>query len=338
MLRMGASFATGRATLKSTPQATLPFFWYYSAAKMESAIITSQTLLKLAIASLLTCGLGYWVESTIGWHAIIEQWQTLPLTTLGLCFGLTLLSHALRGTRLLYTYKQLPSEKPWQALPVLGISFIHNAANFILPMRLGELVLPALSRMQLAIPIKDSFRALLGIRLFDLHVLISLLICFQPSLLGIWRLPLLLFAVAGLILLPWLGKFRLLSGFFPPQLHHYPAISITYTLSILIWGIKLFAFYTLFSAFIPLDLATAATGILMADLSSALPINGFASAGSYEAAFAAGLLLSDSYHNALLSAIINLHIFLLFSNIVAAALGWLILIATPKSLPDKNHA
>jgi uncharacterized membrane protein YbhN (UPF0104 family) len=310
------------------------------AAKTESAAITitSKTLFKLLIASALTLGLGYWVESTIGWHAIVNQWQTLPLSTLLLCFGLTLFSHTLRGTRLLYTYKQLPSENPWQAMPVLGISFIHNAANFILPMRLGELVLPALSRYQLSVPIKDSFRALLGIRLFDLHVLVTLLVLFQHALLGIWQIPLIIAAFLGLILLPWFGRFEFLSGFFPPQFHHYTAISITYGLSILIWGIKLFAFYTLFTAFVPLNLSDAATGILMADLSSALPINGFASAGSYEAAFAAGLLLSDSYHNALLSAIINLHIFLLFSNIVAAALGWLILVITPKSSAEKNRA
>ncbi len=266
-----------------------------------------------------------WVEKTIGWTAIAKQWQTLPLLTLAVCSALTLLSHALRGARLVYCYQQLNGHPKFDAFTVVAISFIHNAANFIFPMRLGEIVLPALSRYKLSISLKDSIKVLLGIRLFDLHVLIFLLVLLQKSLLGVWQIPLVIILFAGLCMLPFCQHIKYIKALYPPQYRSFTTVAATYSLSLIVWSVKLMAFYWIFNAFAAIPFVAAATGILTADLSSTLPINGFASAGSYEAAFAAGLYATGSLHEALIAAIINLHIFLLLSNIVAAAVGWFIL-------------
>lgn len=284
-----------------------------------------KTSLKVALATFLTLALIVWVEMTTGWVTVVGQWQQVSLATIGLCLLMTLASHGFRGGRLVYCYRQLVPRPALDPIRVSAVSFLHNAANFMLPMRLGELVLPALSKQQLSVGVKDSLRVLLGIRLFDLHVLVFLVVALQTSMLGVWHTPLLICLGGGLFLLPLLGRLSFVKPFFPPQYRSLWPVMISYGLSVIIWLVKLVAFYGIFSAFVEMPFVKAATGILVADLSSTLPVNGFASAGSYEAAFAAGLYLSGEAKMHLVSAIINLHIFLLLSNMLAAVAGWFIL-------------
>lgn len=283
------------------------------------------TFFKYCLATGITAALLVWIQQTIGFRAILDSWKALSLSTLLICFALTLLSHTLRGIRLIHGYKLLNETTSASPVKTIAVSFIHNAANFILPMRLGEAVLPLLSRYKLQVSIKNSVSVLLGLRLFDLHVLVGLLLLLQSNWFGDYHLPLVIVFFGGLVLLPFFSNVSFIKPFYPPQFEGYLHIAFSYTLSLAIWLIKLVAFYWIFKHFAALSFVTAATGILTADLSSALPINGFASAGSYEAAFAAGLYVSQEFEQSILAAIINLHIFLLLSNIVAAAAGWVVL-------------
>lgn len=281
---------------------------------------------KWIVAIFITCALIIWAELSLGWASLLVLWQAVPMQVILMAGLMTLFSHLLRGLRLVHAYHQLLLPIKLNALKVIAVSWIHNAANFILPMRLGEIVLPALSRFQLNVPIKESVSSLIGIRLFDLHVLLVLVLLFQrqlPSALQVTLIGLLMF---GLVILPYCQKLPFIHRFYPCQFLTLSTLSISYLLSLLIWVVKLTAFYWIFSYFIQLEFFSSVLGILLADLSSTLPINGLASAGSYEAAFSLGLMINEPQVQEVLAPIINLHLFLLLSNILIALLGISILI------------
>ena len=85
-----------------------------------------------------------------------------------------LISHMLRAVRLAMCYRRLDR----RLREITGIAFIHNSLNFWLPMRLGELALPLLSRFSLNLPVVDSTLTLIFIRLMDIHVLLLLVFYF----------------------------------------------------------------------------------------------------------------------------------------------------------------
>ncbi|CAA0082356.1 Uncharacterised protein [BD1-7 clade bacterium] len=296
----------------------------------ERPAIKISPVVKLIFVVLFTLALIIWAQQALSWSNILKHWETVSLSLVLGCLGMTVISHLLRGLRLFHGYKLLPDSAGLAAGPVFGVSLVHNAANFVLPMRLGELVLPALSRLRLNVNMTESVKTLLGIRLFDLHVLVGLILLLQLQRWGWWAVGGLAVLFAGLLVLPLFERIGPIRKFAPPQYRHYGAIAISYVLTALIWCVKLIAFYWIFNHFMPMAFNEAAVGILTADLSSSLPINGLASAGSYEAAFAAGLAATSNFSDASLAPIINLHLFLLASNIMAAAVGGLILMFSKK--------
>ncbi len=301
------------------------------ADRIRKRVIKISPVYKLIFVVVLTVGLIAWVQHELSWTTILAHWESVSPALIVGCLAMTVLSHLMRGLRLFHGYKLLPDTRTLGAAPVMGVSLVHNAANFILPMRLGELVLPALSRLKLNVNVTESVKTLIGIRLFDLHVLVSLILFLQMRNLGWISYTGLAVLFSGLLILPFFERITFLQKWAPPQYRHFGAIAISYALTLGIWLVKLIAFYWIFNHFMPMAFDQAAVGILTADLSSSLPVNGLASAGSYEAAFAAGLAATSSLSESSLAPIINLHLFLLFSNILAAAVGGIIL-----SLPKKS--
>lgn len=287
--------------------------------------------LRWIIASVIFALLLFAVEHYLGWSNILSQWSEFdPLIFTGLTL-LTLLSYLLRAERV-YRYFGKRLGHPRRAY--LRISFIHNALNNFLPMRLGEAAFPLLMRRQFQQSMLSSTAGLVWIRLMDLHVLLLLAAIALGSLLpSVGYL-----ALAGLIIGP------LLIALFRPQIqqllpqklvikanelahllpHSSALIISTYLQTLLIWLVKLFALVVVLQTFLPIDFVAAWVAVTTADLSGVLPIHGLAGSGTYEAAMLAALLPLGFDAQSALAAAINLHIYLLGVSALSVPLALLV--------------
>ena len=287
--------------------------------------------LRWVIASTIFALLLLAVEHYLGWASVLEQWAVVdPAVFTGLTL-LTLISYLLRAERV-YRYFGQRQGHPRRAY--LRISFIHNALNNFLPMRLGEAAFPLLMRRQFRQSMLSSTAGLVWIRLMDLHVLLLLAALALGSL-----LPTLGYlALAGLIIGPVLVTLlrsqlmRLLPARFKAKaqelthlLPHSSALVIsTYLQTLLIWVVKLLALVLVLQAFLPIDFVAAWIAVTTADISGVLPIHGLAGSGTYEAAMLAALIPLGFAAEQALSAAINLHIYLLGVSALSVPLALLI--------------
>lgn len=290
--------------------------------------------LRWVLASVIFAVLILAVDHYLGWHQVLRQWAVIdPLVFTGLTL-LTLLSYLLRAERV-YRYFGKHLEHPRTAY--LRISFIHNALNNFLPMRLGEAAFPLLMRRQFKQSMLSSTAGLVWIRLMDLHVLLLLAAVALGSL-----LPTLGYlALAGLLLGP-AALFTLrhqLLQLLPARLaskidevtHLLPKsaalVISTYLQTLLIWIVKLLALVLVLQAFLPIDFVAGWVAVTTADISGVLPIHGLAGSGTYEAAMLAALVPLGFGAEQALSAAINLHIYLLGVSALSVPLA--LLVPTP---------
>lgn len=287
--------------------------------------------LRWVIASTIFALLLLAVEHYLGWASVLEQWAVVdPAVFTGLTL-LTLISYLLRAERV-YRYFGQRQGHPRRAY--LRISFIHNALNNFLPMRLGEAAFPLLMRRQFRQSMLSSTAGLVWIRLMDLHVLLLLAALALGSL-----LPTLGYlALAGLIVGPVLvtllrsqlmrllpTRFKVKAQELTHLLPHSSALVIsTYLQTLLIWVVKLLALVLVLQAFLPIDFVAAWIAVTTADISGVLPIHGLAGSGTYEAAMLAALIPLGFAAEQALSAAINLHIYLLGVSALSVPLALLI--------------
>ena len=78
---------------------------------------------------------------------------------------------AFAGLRTWLLFEQVP------LLEALGMSFVHNTANNLAPMRLGELALPILARWLGKVEFSVGLTSLLWIRLLDFISLVGISFC-----------------------------------------------------------------------------------------------------------------------------------------------------------------
>jgi len=299
-----------------------------SPAKPLRLIITVGLFLALLVA----------VQFTIGWQALLQPWAEAPIDGLLLALALTFLSYGLRAIRL-YTYFHAEVGNRWSLC--LRLMLQHNLYNNLLPMRTGEISFPLLMSRYFAIPLGRSLPALLWFRLLDLHTLALLVLIALPLPWGA-RTSLLLALLA--LPLPWLmlkfthrlrrapipdsripnGEPRwrdwlrhLLEGL--PQGHALFWSSWFWT--VVNWVIKMLVFAWVLGLFIELPLAGALMGAISGDLTSILPINGLAGAGTYEAGVIAGLMPYDINTKTSLAAAVNLHLFMLAATLLGGAVS-----------------
>lgn len=285
------------------------------------------TLLKVVFASAMVLALAIWVQKEFGWIETLAVWQNIPFSIIATSAGFVIVSHLARVTRVHYAYNRL---QPTAFKRTIGVSLVHNTVSFLLPMRLGELALPALSKHQLAIDIKYATATLLLIRLFDAHVLLCLLLLFAGNLwFGDYALvvPLVLIAALPLCmrLLQMAGyRFSRLS-FATSLFQKNTSWMILYGYTLIIWVIKMFALALLASSLghLPIDHAWIAT--IIADGSALSPITGFANAGTFELAFALPLLPLGYTIEPLVKTAVNVHLFIFVINICVGIAGFLLL-------------
>ena len=287
--------------------------------------------LRWILASLIFALLILLVEHYYGWAGILAQWSIVDLSDLALLTLLTLTSYVLRAERV-YRYFGQRMQHPRSAY--LKISFVNNALNNFLPMRLGEAAFPLLMKRQFKQSMLSSTAGLVWIRLMDLHVLLLLAAIALGALLpAIGYL-----ALAALILGPILiGVFHShLLELLPQRLktklselqhllpHSRGVIVVTYLQTLIIWIVKLAALTLVLQAFLAIDFIPAWVAVTTADLSGVLPIHGIAGSGTYEAAMLAALIPLGFEVEAALSAAINLHIYLLGVSALSVPLALLI--------------
>ena len=287
--------------------------------------------LRWILASLIFSLLILLVEHYYGWAGILAQWSVVDLSDLLLLTLLTLLSYVLRAERV-YRYFGQRMQHPRRAY--LKISFLHNALNNFLPMRLGEAAFPLLMKRQFKQSMLSSTAGLVWIRLMDLHVLLLL----AAIALGALLPTIGYLALAALIIGPIvIGLFRRrLLALLPERLqvkltelehllpHSRGLIVATYLQTLIIWIVKLVALTLVLKAFLSIDFISAWVAVTTADLSGVLPIHGIAGSGTYEAAMLAALIPLGFEIEAALSAAINLHIYLLGVSALSVPLALLI--------------
>lgn len=287
------------------------------------------------IGGLLLLLLVGWVEHSVGWTKLLAPWSTLSPSSLAGLFLLSTLSYLLRAVRVYDFFLPMTQGR---FLATLRLSVLHNVANNLLPMRIGEAAFPLLMRRYFSQRLMTSSFALVAIRLMDLHFLGLVVIA---ALYAKWGGALWLLTAAGwLLLLPaafairasilrWAlagkGRLRTLLAEAVAALPAAPArIARVYLWTALSWTAKVVAFAAVLRHFVPLELWQALGGIIGAELSSILPVHGIAGTGSYEAAAVAVLVPLGVDAATALAGAVNLHLFLLGVTVLLGLLGLLV--------------
>ena len=261
---------------------------------------------------------------------VMALWQ-LPTHTLTVVFLLGAASWLLRGLRTWVLFEQLP------LTDALGMSFVHNTANNLAPMRLGELALPLLARWLGRIEFSVGLTSLIWIRILDfisligLSVSILLLPKFGVVMIGVVAILVFLTPLIIRGVLPktqhwplpqFLAKARaqlVFEASQPARLHRL------WRLTILAWLCKLIGMAVLLAALSGISVTEVMATILGAELSSILPIHGLAGAGSYQAGGILGATFGGQSAMTGLTLAIQLHVYVLSLTAVFGILGALLL-------------
>lgn len=292
----------------------------------------------------LLAGLIYLVEASFGWAEVLASWQSVPPRSLALAVALMLLSYILRALRF---YDFFYHHCRGHLGLLTRITVLHNFFNNLLPMRSGETAFPLLMKQHFALPYRHSGPALLWLRLLDLYALLVLAMISLQTLLP-WPEEL-RWAVSGALLLApllvlplqnrveqwlhqhpsgWSGKAAELMHALPKS--PWPFIRALFW-TLLNWALKLAVYAWLLQQFLPMPFSHSWVGATTGELSSVLPVNGVAGAGTYEAGIVAGLLPWGADKTLALAAAVNLHLFVLGSTFLLTGLIALLTIHTGRT-------
>ncbi len=267
------------------------------------------------------------VEALIGWRTLLLRALTAgapPVLLVLLALGV---SYLLRSLRL---RAALPASADARLFDVIRVFAVHNAANWLLPARLGELSLPLQLHRHFGVSLARGSGLLLRLRLQDLHVLGTLgglvLLGFghdrwrwigvSVALLGL-LLPLLISQLAPSLARRWPHLQHLLTAAAPDA----PAAARDLALSWLAWGGKLLGVGTALTLILPLPVAAGVLGALGGDVAAILPVHAPLGAGTYEAGVLLGLLPWSPDWVPAVSAAVQVHALLLGVALIAGALG-----------------
>ncbi len=272
---------------------------------------------------------------------MLQPWTQAPITGLLVALALTFVSYGLRAIRL-YTYFHTEIGSRWPLC--LRLMLQHNLYNNLLPMRAGEISFPVLMSRYFGIPLGRSLPALLWFRLLDLHTLALLVLIALPlpwgrqtSLLLVLLalpLPLVMLRLAHRLRRPQVHVSQVPDGeprwraWLQRLLEGLPQGSALFWSSwfwtAVNWVVKMLVFAWVLGLFIELPLTGALMGAISGDLTSILPINGLAGAGTYEAGVIAGLMPYGIDAKIGLAAAVNLHLFMLAATLLGGTASLLV--------------
>ncbi len=270
-----------------------------------------RTIARFLVATAISVILVYWVYAVVGWVGVKDLVLSVRPTTLLVVVPGIVLSHILRALRLVLCYRDLSNS----IRDIAGIGIIHNCLNYWLPMRMGELVLPVLSRSRLGIGYTESIVTLVYIRVLDVHVLLMLVVFFVGdtllakhyywlSLGCLASLPVLLFSIRVLPV-----RSRIVRRV-DEIVGHAGYWLATYLVTLGVWVSKIGALGYLARAISDIEFNHAWVATIVADASSMSPITGLANAGTFEAGFVLPLMLFGYDQGATLGVAVALHLVL----------------------------
>lgn len=303
--------------------------------------MSTKRLLQLTITLVITALLLWLLLREVSVAQIAGTIRQLPLGLLVLGFALFAASHLVRALRFRML---LRNAQPYRI--VLAVTCIHNILLALLPFRLGELSFPYLFQRK-KIPFTKSLAALAVGRLFDLFSLTAYF------LVGLWMLLDVLpenirglgkYAIALAVVLifgtyltlvhlkPLLrnirtrkGKFwhtvlqkfhELLDGIAVLKEQH--ALWQVFLMSLVIWGLQFLWSWMVFREMLNANFWGVVVGTSVPIISTAIPIQGLASFGTFEGVWAL-VFLAFGVEKAL--AIASGFAFHLISIVYAAVLG-----------------
>ena len=288
--------------------------------------------LKLSIGALVF-GATIWISSSLlDLTSVFAAFLKLRPETAIIIFLLGAISWLLRGLRTWVLFER------FSLAEAFGISFLHNTANNLAPMRLGELALPALARWIGRVDFSVALTNLIWIRLLDFISLIGISLCVvMASSLGV---------IVFALLATFIFLTPLLLSIVVPKMQYLNLPSILeqsrtqliyetqngrrlqriWRLTILSWITKLMGMMMMLSTLSGIPITKTITMILGAELSSILPIHGLAGAGTYEAGGVIGSTFIGILPATGLALTLQLHIYVLSLTAVFGILGFLLLL------------
>jgi uncharacterized membrane protein YbhN (UPF0104 family) len=300
----------------------------------ENNIISpkNSVIWKFSLAIAIALGTLWVSAELLDLSATLQAFTQLPTQTWIVLLLLGALSWLLRGLRTWVIFDTLTLRD------ALGMSFLHNTANNLMPMRLGELALPILARVLGRVEFSVGLTNLIWIRVLDLLSLLGIAIAIiSLPFLDVYALGLLgTLVFLTPLLLQWLvPKTQHIA--LPLRLHQARAqllreanngsrLHRIWRLTVLAWLTKLMAMAILLGTLADLPISAVMTTILGAELSSVLPIHGIAGAGSYQAG---GVIGASTYGLSPVQGLelaIQLHLYVLSLTILFGILGCLIVI------------
>ncbi|MGC8698009.1 MAG: lysylphosphatidylglycerol synthase transmembrane domain-containing protein, partial [Halothiobacillus sp.] len=283
---------------------------------------------------LLAVGL---VVAWIGPAQLIAPWLRMAPDALILALLFMVLSYVLRAVRI---QRYFMHELRGQFWLTLKLSTWHVLLNNFLPMRTGEISFPVLMQRYFALPATRTVPVLLWFRLLDLQAIVILGLIAVLGMFGAgtgltdaWLWPVLVLVPAPFFVYLARGSIRqfilrrtngqwqsrLLASIdsLPSAPSHFLA-TLGWTWAN--WLIKLLTLAFLLKNLAPVTVAGALAGAIGGDLTTVLPIHAPGGFGTFEAGVVLALQPFNLPAPMLLSAAINLHLFLLGTSLLAGLL------------------
>ncbi|MFO1341194.1 MAG: lysylphosphatidylglycerol synthase domain-containing protein [Burkholderiaceae bacterium] len=251
---------------------------------------------RLLLASALGIGLLAWLLRQVDLAPLGQALRQTPAWLWLVALAGLLLSYALRAERLRREWGSWFAADAARGrapgfMDCLALFLTHNAAIVVLPLRAGEAGYPLLMQRRFGVPLAESLKSLLWLRLQDAAVLATLaawwLPLFAPAARTAWTA---LLAAAWVAALLFGARLLAALGARVPAVQRFQAAWLAHrndrlgwALCVANWVVKLAVFALVLQALAPLDAAGALRGALGGELASVLPLQGPAGLGTYEA-------------------------------------------------------
>ncbi|MFP4252399.1 MAG: lysylphosphatidylglycerol synthase transmembrane domain-containing protein [Guyparkeria sp.] len=283
----------------------------------------------------------------VGPERLVAPWRAIDPVALLVALALMLASYLLRTLRVTRYFPDRLGGRFWSAF---RLSNWHNLMNNLLPMRAGELAFPVLMQRYYRLSPLESVPVLLWFRLLDLQVVLLIGLAAGGHLLGL-SVGVLAVLVVGLLFAPvaayalrhWLhgrlaGRDGRLATKGVAMLASLPDRPGRFVATLFWtwanWLVKLAALGWVLAAFAPVGFVAGVVGAIGGDLTTVLPVHAPGGFGTYEAGVALLIAPLVDDPRTVLAAAVNLHLFVLGTALLAAALSLLIPRPNPEAPRD----
>jgi len=295
--------------------------------------------LALALNLAVLAAFVYAVQHYWGWGRLLAPWRHLPLSMVALVVVGLLVSYLIRATRIYLAESGIPRGRLGQCLRLVLLS---NAFNLLLPMRSGEASFPLLMRRWFNIELSRATGVLIWLRLLDLHVLAAVGVACatagwlgRNSIVADWAslaaalcvaAPVMLFVMRKPLASRLQGRNGRVAHLLLKALDGLPVsgrgLLRDLVLTWLSWTIKLVGLGWVLARLADISPTMGVLGAIGGDLSTVLPIHAPGGFGTYEAGVLALLAPASAPTPALLAAAVDLHLLVLTTALLAAAVAW----------------